>query len=144
MARDNTCCGHCCIQWNLYLSFPDNSFSRIRHPISMVPERILFQLWLPHLLFSRIHHFFFRPPTKTMNRGFTVIASKISFLASGLPFPCLFVKLYVFYCGQRRNRQLRFWWVTTAVVFSNPNLLLPSTMFFRNVNLCSWQGIVVL
>jgi hypothetical protein len=41
--------------------------------ISIVPERILFQLWLPHLLFSRIHYFFFRPPTKTMNRGFTVL-----------------------------------------------------------------------
>jgi hypothetical protein len=39
----------------------------------MVPERILFQLWLPHLLFSRIHCFFFRPPTETMNRGFTVL-----------------------------------------------------------------------
>jgi hypothetical protein len=50
---------------------PDNSFSRIR-PIFMVPERILFQLWLSHLLFSRIHCFFFRPLTKTMNRGFTV------------------------------------------------------------------------
>jgi hypothetical protein len=61
------------IQWNLYLSFPDNSFSQIRHSISMVPERILFQLWLPHLLFSRIHCFVFRPPTKTMNRGFTVV-----------------------------------------------------------------------
>jgi hypothetical protein len=60
------------IRWNLYLSFPDNSFSRIRRSISMVPERILFQLWLPHLLFSRIHCFFFRRPTKTMNRGFTV------------------------------------------------------------------------
>jgi hypothetical protein len=60
------------IQWNLYLSFPDNSFSRIRRSISMVPERILFKLWLPHLLFSRIHCFFFRPTTKTMNRGFTV------------------------------------------------------------------------
>jgi hypothetical protein len=54
------------------LSFPDNSFSRICRPISMVPERILFQLWLPHLLFSRINYFFFRPPTKMMNRGFTV------------------------------------------------------------------------
>jgi hypothetical protein len=39
----------------------------------MVPEQILFQLWLPHLLFSRIHCLFFRPLTKTMNRGFTVI-----------------------------------------------------------------------
>jgi hypothetical protein len=47
--------------------------SRIRHSISMVPERILFQPWLLHLLFSRIHCFFFRPPTKTMNRGFTVL-----------------------------------------------------------------------
>jgi hypothetical protein len=46
--------------------------SRIRRSISMVPERILFKLWLPHLLFSRIHCFFFRPPTKKMNRGFTV------------------------------------------------------------------------
>jgi hypothetical protein len=60
------------VQCNLYLSFPDNSFSWIRRSISVVPERILFQLWLPHLLFSRIHCFFFRPPTKTMNRGFTV------------------------------------------------------------------------
>jgi hypothetical protein len=60
------------VQWNLYLSFPDNSFSRIRRSISMVPERILFQLWLLHLFFSRIHCLFFRPPTKTMNRGFTV------------------------------------------------------------------------
>jgi hypothetical protein len=60
------------IQWNLYLSFPDNSFSRIRRSIYMVPEQILFQLWLPHLLFSRIHCFFFRPLTKTMNRCFTV------------------------------------------------------------------------
>jgi hypothetical protein len=60
------------IQWNLYLSFPDNSFSRICRSISMVPEGILFQPWLPHLLFSRIHCFFFRPPMKTMNRGFTV------------------------------------------------------------------------
>jgi hypothetical protein len=42
------------IQWNLYLSFPDNSFSRIRHSISVVPEQILFKLWLPHLLFSQI------------------------------------------------------------------------------------------
>jgi hypothetical protein len=63
-----------CIQWNLYLSFPDNSFSRIRCSIPMVPERILFKLWLPHLLFSRIHCLFFRPPTKTMNRGFTVFS----------------------------------------------------------------------
>jgi hypothetical protein len=61
------------IQWNFYLSFPDNSFSRICRSISMVPEWILFQLWLPHLLFSRIHCFFFRPLTKTMNRGFTVL-----------------------------------------------------------------------
>jgi hypothetical protein len=60
------------MQWKLYLSFPDNSFSRIRRSISMVPEWILFQLWLPHLLLSRIHCFFFRPPTETMNRGFTV------------------------------------------------------------------------
>jgi hypothetical protein len=60
------------IQWNLYLSFPDNSFSWIRRSISMVPERILFELWLPHILFSRIHCFFFRTPMKTMNRGFTV------------------------------------------------------------------------
>jgi hypothetical protein len=60
------------IQWNLYVSFLDNSFSRSRRSISMVPERILFQLWLPHLLFSRIHCFFFRPPMKMMNRGFTV------------------------------------------------------------------------
>jgi hypothetical protein len=64
-----------CIQWNLYLLFPDNSFSWIRCSISMVPERILFQLWLPHLLFSRIHCFFFRPPTKTMNRGSTVLVN---------------------------------------------------------------------
>jgi hypothetical protein len=63
------------IQWNLYLSFPDNSFSWIRRSISMVPEWILFQLWFPHLLFSWIHCFFFRPPTKTMNRGFTVYPS---------------------------------------------------------------------
>jgi hypothetical protein len=63
-----------CIQPNLYLLFPDNSFSRIRCSISMVPERILFQLWLPHLLFFWIHCFFFRPQTKTMNRGFTVYA----------------------------------------------------------------------
>jgi hypothetical protein len=55
---------HAHIQWNLYLSFPDNSFSRIHHSISMVPEQILFQLWLPHLLFSRIHCFFFRPQRK--------------------------------------------------------------------------------
>jgi hypothetical protein len=61
---------------NLYLSFPDNSFSWIRRSISMVPERILFQLWLPHLLFSRIHCLFCRPPTKTMNRGFIVISLK--------------------------------------------------------------------
>jgi hypothetical protein len=61
------------IQWNLYLSFPDNSFSQIHCSIPMVPEWILFQLWLPHLLFSRIRRFFFRPPTETMNRGFTVI-----------------------------------------------------------------------
>jgi hypothetical protein len=61
------------IQWNLDLSFPDNSFSWICHLISMVPEWILFKLWLPHLLFSRVHCFFFRPLTKTMNRGFTVI-----------------------------------------------------------------------
>jgi hypothetical protein len=54
------------------LLFPDNSFSQICRSISMVPERILFQLWLPHLLFSRIHCFFFRPQTKTMNRSFTV------------------------------------------------------------------------
>jgi hypothetical protein len=47
------------IQWNLYRS-------RIHRSISMVPERILFQLWLPHLLFSRIHGFFFRPQTKTI------------------------------------------------------------------------------
>jgi hypothetical protein len=60
------------VQWNLYLPFPDNSFSRICRSISMVPEQILFQLWLLHLLFSRIHCFFFRPPTKMMNRGFTV------------------------------------------------------------------------
>jgi hypothetical protein len=46
--------------------------SQIRRSISVVPEQILFQLWLLHLLFSRIHCFFFRPPTKTMNRGFTV------------------------------------------------------------------------
>jgi hypothetical protein len=39
----------------------------------MVPEQILFQLWLTHQLFSWIHCFFFRPPTKTMNRGFTVL-----------------------------------------------------------------------
>jgi hypothetical protein len=63
---------HCGIQWNLYLSFPDNSFSRIRRSISMVPEWMLFQLRLPHLLFYQTHCFFFRPPTKTMNRGFTV------------------------------------------------------------------------
>jgi hypothetical protein len=61
------------IQWNLDLSFPDNSFSRICRSISMVPERILFKLWLPDLFFSRIHCFFFRPPTKTMNRGITVL-----------------------------------------------------------------------
>jgi hypothetical protein len=60
------------IQWNLDLSFPDNSFSWILRSISMAPERILFQLWLPHLLFPRIHRFFFILPTKTMNRGFTV------------------------------------------------------------------------
>jgi hypothetical protein len=60
------------IQWNLYLSFLDNSFSRIHCSISMTPERILFQPWLPHLLFSWIHCFFFRPLMKTMNRGFTV------------------------------------------------------------------------
>jgi hypothetical protein len=78
------------LQWNLYLSFPDNSFSRIRRSISMFPERILFQLWLPHLLFSRVHCFFFRPPTKTMNRGFTVFNlwrnnySLISFRMQGL------------------------------------------------------------
>jgi hypothetical protein len=60
------------IQWNLYLSFPDNSFSRIHRSICMVPEQIIFQLWLPHLLFSRIRCFFFRPPMKTMNRGFLV------------------------------------------------------------------------
>jgi hypothetical protein len=59
------------VQWNLYLLFPDNSFSQIRRSIPMVHERILFQLWLPHLLFSRIHCFFFRPPMKTKNRGFT-------------------------------------------------------------------------
>jgi hypothetical protein len=53
------------IQRNLYHSW-------IRRSISMVPERILLQLWLPHLLFSRIHCFFFRPLTKTMNRCFTV------------------------------------------------------------------------
>jgi hypothetical protein len=29
--------------------FPDNSFSRIRHSIYVVPERILFQPWLSHL-----------------------------------------------------------------------------------------------
>jgi hypothetical protein len=46
--------------------------SWIHRSISMVPERILFQLWLLHLLFSRIQCFFFRPPTKKMNRGFTV------------------------------------------------------------------------
>jgi hypothetical protein len=57
-------------------TFPDNSFSRIHRSISMDPERILFQLWLPHLLFFRIHCFFFRPPTKTMNRGFTVVHTK--------------------------------------------------------------------
>jgi hypothetical protein len=39
------------IQWNLYLSFPDNSLSRICRSISMVPESILFQLWLPDPLF---------------------------------------------------------------------------------------------
>jgi hypothetical protein len=60
------------IQWNLCLSFLDNSFSQIRHSGSLVPERILFQLWFPHLLFYQIHCFFFRLPTKTMNRGFTV------------------------------------------------------------------------
>jgi hypothetical protein len=32
-------------------------------PLSIVPGLgILFQLWLPHLLFSQIHCFFFRPP----------------------------------------------------------------------------------
>jgi hypothetical protein len=46
--------------------------SRIYRSISVVPERILFKLWLPHLLFSQVRCFFFRPPTKTMNRGFTV------------------------------------------------------------------------
>jgi hypothetical protein len=30
---------------------------------------------LLHLLFTRIHRCFFRPPTKTMNRGFTVYSS---------------------------------------------------------------------
>jgi hypothetical protein len=65
----------CHIQCNLYLLFPDNSFSRIHRSISVVPEWILFQLWLPHLLFSRIHCFFFRPPTKMMNIGFTVSCS---------------------------------------------------------------------
>jgi hypothetical protein len=44
------------------LSFPDNSFFRIRRPISVVPERIIFQPWLPHLLFSQIHCFFYRTP----------------------------------------------------------------------------------
>jgi hypothetical protein len=68
---DGICIDISYIQWNLYLSFPDNSFSWICSSISMVPEQILFQLWLPHLLFSRIHCFFFRPPSKTMNRGFT-------------------------------------------------------------------------
>jgi hypothetical protein len=71
-------------QWNLYLSFPDNSFSRIHLSISMVPERILFQLWVLHLLFSRIHRFFYRPPMKTMNRGFTVFPNL--FLTIILPY----------------------------------------------------------
>jgi hypothetical protein len=56
--------------------------SRIRRSISMVPERILFKLWLPHLLFSWIHCFFFRPPTKTMNRGFTVLPLSMTHLLS--------------------------------------------------------------
>jgi hypothetical protein len=83
--------------------------SRIRHSVSMVPERILFQLWFPHLSFSRIHCFFFKPPpTKTMNRGFTVYVfvmggepahrtnlgdqdflSGLSLLAFGVPTPLL-------------------------------------------------------
>jgi hypothetical protein len=62
---------HKLIQWNLYRS-------RILRPISMIPERIQFQLCLLHLLFSRIHCVFFRPPTKTMNRGFTVFPFQTS------------------------------------------------------------------
>jgi hypothetical protein len=72
------------IQWNLYLSFPNNSFSQIRPSISMVPERILFQLWLQHLLSSRIHCFFFIPPTKTINRGFTVATNNMWLLAKNM------------------------------------------------------------
>jgi hypothetical protein len=80
------------VQWNLYLSFPDNSFSRIHRSISMVPEQILFQLWLPHLLFSRIHCFFFRPSTKMMNRGFTVIKNKVT-----VHFICTRIIYYIHY-----------------------------------------------
>jgi hypothetical protein len=45
------------VQWNLYLSFPDNSFSQIRPSISMVPERIYFNYG------SRIYCF----PTSTVS-----------------------------------------------------------------------------
>jgi hypothetical protein len=83
------------IQWNLYLSLPDNSFSRICLSISMVPERILFQLWLPHLLFSQIYCFFFRPPPITMNRGFTVHEKNCNYQQ------CFFLKnSWVHICGQ--------------------------------------------
>jgi hypothetical protein len=78
------CSSNSLTQWNLYLLFPDNSFSRIHRSISMVPERIIFQLWLPHIFFSRIHCFFFRPPTKTMNRGFTVFSLILSSMSLSL------------------------------------------------------------
>jgi hypothetical protein len=83
--------------------------SRIRRPISMVPERILFQLWLPHLLFSWIHCSFFRPPTKTMNRGFPVLGFPSSLFpdhfvmlcrnTSNYPgFPYMFLRNFSLWC----------------------------------------------
>jgi hypothetical protein len=64
----------CPVKWMHKCIYSETSInrSRIRRSISMVPEGILFQLWLLHLLFSWIHCSFFRPPTKTMNRGFSV------------------------------------------------------------------------
>jgi hypothetical protein len=67
--------------------------SRICRSISMVPERILFKLWLPHLLFSQIHCFFFRPPTKTKNRGFTVSQNIILLITTTRMYRSLMLNL---------------------------------------------------
>jgi hypothetical protein len=112
------------IQWNLYLSFQDNSFSPIRRSISMVPERILFQLWLPHLLFSQIHCFFFRRPWKTMNRGFTVVDISYCFTIYVLDIMSFYCQTWK--CNAEYNSLLQL-----AVCFSQINIVFPYTEMIK-------------